>query len=205
MAQFPISESDILMLAQAMQTGLENNLTVFPAPPVTAANLSTALGNYVAAKDGAIAAQAMATGAIAAKNAALQTLVDDMKADLRYAEDKTHNDNAQLHLIGWSARSAATPTPALALPGQARILEAPRQGEGWIFLDWKEPTDGGPVATYRIQRRLRPDGAWLDVGLAIDSETTLTGQERAKEWEYRVSAVNKAGESKASNTVMAVL
>ena len=58
---------------------------------------------------------------------------------------------------------------------------------------------------YKIQRRLRPNGAWLDVGLAIESETTLTGQERAKEWEYRVIAVNKAGESEPGNSVMAVL
>ena len=125
-----------------------------------------------------------------------------MKADLRYAEAAVAGDDAKLKLIGWGGRSAKVP---LAAPGQCRVLEAPRQGEGWIFLDWKEPTEGGAVATYRIQRRLRPDGAWLDVGLAIDSETTLTGQERAKEWEYRVSAVNKAGEGAPSNTVMAVL
>ena len=30
-------------------------------------------------------------------------------------------------------------------------------------------------------------------------------QERGKEWEYRVIAVNKAGEGELSNTVMAVL
>ena len=33
--------------------------------------------------------------------------------------------------------------------GQARTLEAPRQGDGWVFLDWKEPVDGGKVAAYR--------------------------------------------------------
>jgi len=41
--------------------------------------------------------------------------------------------------------------------------------------------------------------------MAMESEITLSGQERGKEWEYRVIAVNKAGESEASNTVMAVL
>ncbi|MBN1867727.1 substrate-binding domain-containing protein, partial [Candidatus Sumerlaeota bacterium] len=74
----------------------------------------------------------------------------------------------------------------------ARSLEAPREGEGWVFLDWKEPVDGGAVAAYKIQRRLRPDGPWSDAGMAIESEITLTNQERGKEWEYRVLAVNKA-------------
>ena len=48
-----------------------------------------------------------------------------------------------------------------------------------------------------------PSGPWTDV--AIESEITLSAQKRGKEWEYRVIAVNKAGEGTPSNTVMAVL
>ena len=47
--------------------------------------------------------------------------------------------------------------------------------------------------------------AWMMVGTALETEITLNNQERGKEWEYRVIAVNKAGESEASNTVTAVL
>ena len=43
------------------------------------------------------------------------------------------------------------------------------------------------------------------VSRAIESEATLTGQERGKDWEYRVIATNKAGEGVPSNTVAAVL
>jgi len=93
----------------------------------------------------------------------------------------------------------------LEVPGQARTLEAPRQGEGWIFLDWKAPTDGGKVAAYKVKRRQRPSGPWTDAGMAIESEITLSDQARGEELEYRVIAVNKAGEGEPSNTVMAVL
>jgi len=101
----------------------------------------------------------------------------------------------------WGASEPVAPI----LPGQARTLEAPRQGEGWIFLYWKEPVDGGKVDTYKIQGRERPSGPWTDAGMAIESEISVSSQQRGKEWEYRVIAVNKAGEGQPSNTVMAIL
>ena len=88
-------------------------------------------------------------------------------------------------------------------PGVNR--HAPRQGEGWVFLDWKEPADGGAVASYKIERRLRPAGDWAIISIALESEATLNNQERNKDWEYRVIAVNKAGEGVPSNTVAAVV
>ena len=64
---------------------------------------------------------------------------------------------------------------------------------------------GGKVASYKIERRERPEGAWSIAGMAMESEITLHNQERGKEWEYRIIAVNKSGEGMPSNTVMAVL
>ena len=202
MARFPKSAAEILALGQSMATRLAANAAIYPSPPVSVADLGTALSAYVTAKNAATAAQAAAEQATATKDEALQTLTDAMKADIRYAENTVNYDDDKLKLIGWAGRAAKT---SLEAPGQARTLEAPREGEGWVFLDWKEPVDGGAVAAYKIQRRLRPDGPWSDVDLAIESEITLTNQERGKEWEYRVLAVNKAGEGQPSNTVMAVL
>jgi hypothetical protein len=39
----------------------------------------------------------------------------------------------------------------------------------------------------------------------LETEITLNNQERGKEFEYRVVAVNKTGESGSSNVVEAVL
>ena len=121
---------------------------------------------------------------------------------MRYAENTVNCDDDQLKLLGWGSRKTGA---SLEPPGQPRTLEAPRQGEDRIFLDWKGPVDGGKVASYTIQRRERPEGAWSIAGVTTETEATLTGQQRGKEFEYRVIAVNKAGEGASSNTVMAVL
>ncbi|MDU9047606.1 MAG: fibronectin type III domain-containing protein [Candidatus Electrothrix sp. Rat3] len=65
--------------------------------------------------------------------------------------------------------------------------------------------DGGKAAFYRVEQRQLPDGEWTMVGTALETEITLNNQKRGKEHEYRVIAVNKAGESDPSNTVAAVL
>ena len=80
-----------------------------------------------------------------------------------------------------------------------------REGEGWILLDWKQPVDGEKVAAYKIQRRQRGGGSCAYVGVAVESEVLLSGQERGVDFEYHVIAVNTAGEGKASNIVTAVL
>ena len=73
------------------------------------------------------------------------------------------------------------------------------------MLDWKAPADGGAASAYKVTRRERPAGAWEDVATAVITEATLVGQPTAKELEYRVIAVNKAGDGPPSNTEMVVL
>ena len=152
-----------------------------------------------------MAARAAAEQSIADKDAALEQLTDALKSDIRYAENTVNFDDNKLKLIGWSGKD----TPLiLGPPGEVRQLEALKQGAGvggWVFLDWKAPTDGGKVSAYKVQRRQRPEGAWQDVATAIETESTLVDQPKGIELEYRVIAINKAGEGSPSNTVMAVL
>ena len=202
MATFPRTEAEVAALSLAMIDGFNANAVVYPSPPVDANALALLYGGYNTAKNGVIAAQAAAEQATVDKDAALDELAEAMKSDLRYAENTVDFDDEKLKLIGWAGRKAAT---ALTAPGQPRLLEAPRQGDGWVYLDWKAPIDGGKPAAYKVMRRERPEGAWQDVATAVVTEATLVEQPKGKELEYRIISINKAGDGEPSNTAMVVL
>ena len=202
MARFPKKEAEIIALAERLVSGFRSNLALFPAPPVIWPILNVKRNIYYGARNAMLAKQAAAEQSIADKDAALEQLIDALKSDIRYAETVVNFDDDKLKLIGWSGNQ--TPT-ALAPPGEVRQLEAPKQGDGWVFLDWKAPADGGRVSAYKVQRRQRPEGAWQDVATAIETESTLVDQPKGKELEYRIIAINKSGEGSPSNTVMVVL
>ena len=118
-------------------------------------------------------------------------------------------DSEKLEYIGWGPK--APPSPADP-PGQPRNLDAAMQGAGTVLLDWKAPArgSGGNVRTYVIESRQQPQGGvkfgeWQQIGIALESETTLMNQPRGLQLEYRVKAINTGGESSPSNTVAAVL
>ena len=202
MARFPKKEPEIVALAERLWQGLWDNNSTYPAPPRHPFFLRFKMLIYKNRRGTAIAELAAAEAATANKDDALDDLVEAMKTDIRYAENTVNYDDDKLKLIGWAGRKAATP---LAVPGQTRLLEAPKQGAGWLFLDWKKPSDGGSVNAYKVMRRERPDGAWSEVATAVISEATLVEQPTGKELEYRIIAVNKAGDGEPSNTVMCVL
>ena len=185
-----------------MIAGLTANAEIYPAPPIDATLLGSLKEAYVQARTDSVAAQSAAEQATTRKDTMLDQLVGAMKSDLRYAENTVHFDDERLKLIAWSGRKARA---ELEPPGQSRSLEASRQGEGWVFLDWKGPTVGGKPSAYRVTRRERPAGPWTDVGTAIETEITLVDQPRGTEFEYRIIAINKAGEGQPSNTVVVVL
>ncbi len=202
MPRFPKKEAEIAALAERLWRGLWKNLPVYPKPPVHFILLRFKSLIYKNRRDGFLAKKAAAEQATADKDQALEELIEAMKADILYAENTVNYDDDKLKLIGWAGKKAKTP---LAPPGQVRLLEASKQGKGWVYLDWKAPLNGGRPKAYKIQRRLRGSGNWQDVATAIVTEATLVEQPQKQELEYRIIAVNKAGEGEPSNTVMVVL
>ena len=80
MTVFPITEPEIEQLAQEMVTGLSNNAAICAAPPVNPeAELTALLSVYSSTKDAITAAEAALSAATAAKDDALETLVEGMK------------------------------------------------------------------------------------------------------------------------------
>jgi len=202
MPQFPQTESEIVTLGQKISAGIGAHIDIYPEPPVLKANLDTLITAVTTAQNQLVAAKAAAEAAVTSKMAALEAMADAMKKDIRYAENTVGNDNDKLMLLGWGARKEKTTTPP---PGQTLELVAARQGEGWVELAWKSPVDGGKVAAYTIQRRLRPLGQWENVATSLERTCLIQNQERLKEWEWQVVAVNKSGEGMPSNIVMTVL
>jgi len=202
MARFPKKEAEIAALAEQLWRGLKDNASIYPQPPVQWWWITMKNMLYSSRRDDFIAKQAAVEEATTAKEESLEELAEAMKADIRYAENTVNYDDDKLKLIGWAGKKAATP---LARPSQVRLLEAPKQGDGWVFLDWKAPFDGGKPKAYKVQRRNRNNGSWSDVATAIISEATVVEQPQKQELEYRVIAVNKAGEGPQGNTVEVVL
>ena len=209
MPTFPVSEANVLELAQELQAGLSGSSVYFPIPPISPANLSTLIGNCVSSKNAAVEKQATAKEAITAKDNAVQALIDAMKSDLRYAEYEVDGDDDKLSLLGWGGKKPSQP---LVVPGQPPNFFAVDQGAGTITFEWEVPASGsgGPVTSYSLERRDQPSGggepgAWAQAGVSFTTGATLSDQPRGIQLEYRVFAINKAGMSVPSNTVSAVL
>jgi hypothetical protein len=202
MARFPLSEPQVAQLAESVASGLESHAEDFPSPPVSPSRLRSALADYQAALAEAVQAAAIAKLKTAAKEKALAELVQLTKTDLRYAENHTRSDHNKLIALGWGGRRARVPTEP---PGEVRLLQMLQELPTGVVLGWTRPADGGRVAAYRIQRRRRDSGDWLDVGSSIKTRLAIEGQDPGVEFEYRVIAFNRAGEGRPSNVARAVL
>jgi len=211
MAQFPNAEADIVALANAMIAGYIAHPADFPStdPLTDLVALQTMLTNYNASKTAQIDALAAAQVATETKNLRLGALENVMRDELKKSEVDVGSDSEKLEYIGWGPK--APPSPA-ETPGQPRNLDPASQGAGTLFLDWKAPArgSGGTVRTYVIERREQPTGggefgSWAQIGIALETETTLADQPRGQQLEYRVKAVNAGGESVPSNTAAVVL
>ncbi len=200
MPRFPKKEAQIAALAEQLWRGLLDNNAIFSQPPVHPILIRIRKLIYQSRHNNFLAVRAAAEQATGDKSEALEELIEALKADIRYAENTVNYDDDKLKLIGWAGKKAKT---SLTPPGQTRLLEAPKQGKGWLFLDWKAPAAGGKPKAYKVQRRSGEN--WQDVATAILTEATLVDQPERTELEYRVIAVNKSGEGQASNTVMVVL
>jgi hypothetical protein len=199
MALFPTTEPQIMALAASVKSGLQTHAEIYPTPPVSLEALSATLVALQAAMDKVTEAKAAAEVATEEKLALIETLITQLKKELRYAEDTVDHDDAKLKLLGWAARKERGSTIA---PGQPRRLTVVTQDEGSLKLVWLVPAEGGKVTCYTVQRRLKTEAAWTPIVSTYERTITLTDQPRNVELEYSIIATNKTGDGPMSNTVM---
>jgi hypothetical protein len=206
MPKFPKTEAEVVALAETMVAGYTAHAADFPS--VTVATLSTALSTYKSQRQTQEDKRGQAQIATVTKDEKLDALEELMRNDLKLSEVDTTNDPEKLYEIGWGPRSQPTPIQA---PDSPTDLHPIAEGQGTIWLEWeKPPTDAGrPIRNYIIERRDQQEdgsfGAWMLVQTTYDCEINLTEQPVNIRVEYRVKAVNAAGESMPSNSVSVVL
>lgn len=199
--RYPEKEDERIALSRAIFSGLTKNSGVFPNPPITIANGEAKIAEYDADRADADDKTAQAQLAIQKKDATLDQIDDNSKTVLSWAERLTGDDDAKLKLLGWGARRPPVKMPP---PSQPTYFEILKQGDGWGYFDWKEPKGGGKVASY-ILRRSEDGENFTDVKTVIPSEVTVYDQPTGKKLWFHVVAINGAGESEASNSVVVAL
>lgn len=125
---------------------------------------------------------------------------------LTYTDTTVANNTPYYYVVtasnaaGESANSnQASATAILAIPGIPNsLISASGNGEARIY--W---TGSSSAASYNVKRSLASNGTYTTVGTATASEFTDTGLTNGTTYYYRVSAVNAAGESTNSGSVIA--
>lgn len=97
----------------------------------------------------------------------------------------------------------AVPTP----PGTPEILAS---GKDFATIEWLKPeSDGGSALVhYLVERRERKSARWVKVnrdGAHLDTTLKVCGLTEGNIYQFRVTAVNKAGESEASEVSLYVV
>ena len=208
MAVFPKTEANIYDLALQMMNGLTEHGDLYPSvTPEAQTALGTAFGDYNNARVGQAEAQAAAKNATIAKNEKQDGLEEQMRKILFLAEHDCISDPGNLDYIGWADRRAPT---SLTKPGQPGELTPAYEGPGTLTLTWDKPAAGGAVSSYRIERSDQPQGggvpgAWTLITNSFEETITLGSEPRGIEMQYRVIAINPAGDSMPSNIATIVL
>lgn len=74
-------------------------------------------------------------------------------------------------------------------------------------MKWKKPKDDGgtPLEAYVVEKQDPDTGIWLPVAKTYSPEVEITGLTPGKQYNFRVKAVNKEGESEPLETEIPVL
>ena len=183
------SEADVIDLGTQHSAAMNGNAN-FPTPNPSTADFDAALAAAVAAVADTDALYTAWRASVAAKDAAIVELRNQLTQRASYVDNASGGDEEKILSSAFSVRAAPTP---VGLPGQPGNLIA-RMGslEGTIELDW-DPVRG--ARSYIIDCKLHSDTEqWQQVKISTRSDVTLTGLISGSTYAFRVRAVGTAGE-----------
>lgn len=205
MPVFPRTEAEVVELAEKMLSGYALYAADFPS--VNPVALESALAGFITKRDAQVSTRSQSRLATEVKEEKFDDLVEVMKNDLKLSEVDTASDPEKLTEIGWGPRLQPQPVPP---PGQPENFVPVAEGPGDVWFKWDNPSNGGIIRNYIIERRQQPSGGgdfgpWEVIETSLNKEIHLLEQPRGIQMEYRVKAANVSGESLPSNTAAVVL
>lgn len=126
-------------------------------------------------------------------------LVEGHEYEFRIMAENIHGQSAPL----------STETPVLAkdpfgVPGKPGKPQVVDQDVDHIEIQWESPRDdgGNPITHYDVERKDVKTGRWIKVNTSPVKGTSFCDErvQKGRTYEYRVTAVNKAGPGKPSDS-----
>jgi hypothetical protein len=200
---FPKGEAQIITLCDRMLSGYSQHWADFPK--VKGHKLSVRRSSYATAKKLLVETRSRLKIETKATNEKLLELKKVMKNCLRKSMVDVAANPEKLKLIGWGLRDNPQQVQP---PGQPTNLQIITKDNRMIKLKWDLPTDGQRVRNFVLERR-RQNGDeisdWQIHCISYQTQINLTNQPIGVHLEYRVKAVNIAGQSSPSNIAAIVL
>lgn len=113
-------------------------------------------------------------------------------------------------MFGKNSSSITLPSFPAAVPSPPGAPEIVASGKDFATVQWLKPeSDGGsPLTHYLVERRERKSARWVKVnrdGAHLDTTLKVSGLTEGNIYQFRVTAINKAGESEASEVSLYVV
>lgn len=200
---WPESEDAILDVAEELIRMLRAHPDAFPNPPHSADELQAAVEGFRALQAESDQADSRMLHAYLAGQETLRTLRHEVTQHGADVEVNVLGHPERLSWQGWGGRAGAGEWEP---PGAVRDFTVDSTASDWILkLTWRPPADGGPAATYVVQRR-KPRGDWTNRYVDLPgNDCLLLNEPKGIELDYRVVAVNPAGEGEPGEVVTVVL
>ncbi len=196
----PGKEAELIAFVEAIIGGFKADPDIFKAPPYTYEHLASLIDTANISIDSVAQGKSLYEAAVETKNKDTQNLRDAAIEAADYAYKVAKRNKSILAKVGltprWEKKSAE-------LPGQARTLIIAKQEIGKVIFKWKQPTAGGKVGAYIIQRKETetPPEDWKNLWTSMSKEAEINDQPENQSFDYRVRALNHTGIGAPSNTV----